>query len=93
MTWFDNRCGKTLSDRAQHCDGCHETFVGTAAGDAHRVGPHDGERRCLTVAEMLAHPKRTFRQDGRGYWHLGEPDPQWTARPTHDAPTEEATHG
>lgn len=52
-------CEKSWSgSRAEHCAACHETFVGTRAGDAHRVGDHAlprgviGARRCLSPQEM-----------------------------------------
>lgn len=52
------RCGATWSGyKPEHCPavGCHKTFVGTRAGDKHRVGDHnDGTRRCLIEAEMRA---------------------------------------
>lgn len=48
------RCGTHWrnTEAASHCSVCHLTFVSTSSFDAHRVGPYDGERRCLTVDEM-----------------------------------------
>lgn len=55
MNIYSCRCGTTWNGlSAQHCAACHQTLGGTALGDAHRVGPHDGDRRCLTTAEMKA---------------------------------------
>lgn len=44
------------SSKFEHCTVCHRTFGGTAAGDAHRVGPYSpsGQRRCLSDDEMTA---------------------------------------
>lgn len=55
MATTDIRCGAVWSGhRAEHCTICHETFSGSTTGDAHRVGPHDGNRRCLTGDELTA---------------------------------------
>lgn len=87
MSYTHRACGKTLSNTAQHCAECHETFVGTSAGDAHRVGPHETGRRCLTVEEILAH-KKQFWRDERGYWHMGARDPRWDAPDYSSVPRE-----
>lgn len=64
------RCGATWGGhKAEHCTACHQTFTGTTAGDAHRVGPHDGDRRCLTVAEM--HASKKVHLTKRGQWASG----------------------
>lgn len=57
------------NSRAGHCGGCHETFIGLGAFDAHRVGPHGPERRCeVTVAHWA---------DKSGHWHIGERGAVW----------------
>ena len=58
--------------KIEHCTVCHSTFTSTPAGDAHRIGPHDpkdGERRCLTVAEM--HESKRLHVNRRGHWASG----------------------
>lgn len=48
-------CGTVWYRRGyEHCSarGCHQTFASTQAGDLHRVGPHDGDRRCLHSLEL-----------------------------------------
>lgn len=85
-TWTDS-CGAEVpyANKYSHCPECHETFASHAIADAHRVGAIDSlERRCLTVAEMLA------RTNGKGEplgWRLaqfewgtawrGPLDPRW----------------
>jgi hypothetical protein len=70
------RCGQEiLGQKAEHCTGCHETFTGTRSGDMHRIGPHDGERRCLSPTEMEA---KGMIRDKRGYWRENsKPMPRW----------------
>lgn len=52
------RCAKSWRGlKAEHCTVCHETFTGTSAADAHRVGRHGvtegtDRRRCLPVDEV-----------------------------------------
>ena len=46
------------------CAACLEVFAGLRPFDAHRVGRHDVERRCLTTDEI----SRSFAKDERGYW-------------------------
>lgn len=67
MTWTCRDCDTTIAgSKAEHCTVCHETFGGTVAGDAHRVGAYETySRRCLTVGEMLG--KGMARND-RGVW-------------------------
>lgn len=73
MNWVC-RCGKEIrGGKAEHCSVCHQTFTGTSAGDAHRVGSHGVDRRCLTPDEMRSHPKRPMEQDRRGYWRFPTP--------------------
>lgn len=61
-------CGSTwTSPSAQHCAGCCVTFVGTAAGDRHRVGGFHSRhgRRC--VPEFLL-KTIGLKRDPRGIW-------------------------
>lgn len=49
-------CGTVWYRRGyEHCSarGCHQTFTSTRAGDLHRVGPHDGERKCLQGFDLI----------------------------------------
>ena len=67
--WTDSRCGKQVPwGRAEHCTVCHESFSGAVTGDAHRTGPHDDTRRCLTEAEMLAKGWREVTRHGAQVW-------------------------
>jgi hypothetical protein len=55
--------------RAQ-CANCKQTFAGTRAFDAHRVGPYTRKqrrRRCLSRREMLL---RGMAQNEAGWWML-----------------------
>ena len=55
--------------RAQ-CASCKQTFAGTRAFDAHRVGPYTRKqrrRRCLTRKEMK---QRGMTQNEAGWWML-----------------------
>jgi len=65
-------CGATWTSKAaEHCSVCCETFSGTSAGDAHRVGSFaEGTRRCLDAAEMR---EAGLVLDSRGIW-------VWTVR-------------
>ena len=50
-------CGASYgtSDRSGgHCRSCCQSFKSKTSFDAHRYGPHDGVRMCLTPEEMLA---------------------------------------
>lgn len=61
-----------------HCrDGCHRTFANQSSGDAHRTGPYDGDRRCLTVTEMT---DRDWRLTPRGWTMFPPMDPETLAR-------------
>lgn len=66
-------CGTVFpnSHRVGHCGkgGCHETFVGLTAFDAHRVGQHGVNRRCEI--------REKHWQDDRGFWHYGPRDPRF----------------
>lgn len=46
------------------CANCEQVFNGVEAFDAHRVGSHGPDRRCLAGEEM----SRSYSQDARGYW-------------------------
>jgi len=97
-TWTDSRCGKQVPwGRAEHCTVCHESFSGAVTGDAHRVGPHDDTRRCLTEAEMLAKGWRLVtRVDGCKVWMGRAMSPEalarmpWNATPA--APVSDSSH-
>lgn len=71
-------CGATWSGkRIEHCDGCHETFTGSTAGDRHRVGDHavfvgPDRRRCLAAEEMRA---KGMTQNDRDIWTNGGESP------------------
>ena len=55
--------------RAQ-CPSCKQTFAGTRAFDAHRVGPFTRKqrrRRCLSRREMRL---RGMKQNEAGWWML-----------------------
>lgn len=61
-------CGRSWSGmRAEHCGSCHETFTGRTSGDLHRAGPFDGDRRCLSMAEMR---EAGLHLNDRGLWAL-----------------------
>lgn len=48
-------CGKTWiqrGNRSGHCSGCHATFEGIAAFDAHRRTDDDGQRVCVDPATV-----------------------------------------
>lgn len=55
---------KLTGNRCQ-CPTCGECFNGLAGFDAHRTGPFDGTRRCLTVAAMDA---RGWVRNDAGFW-------------------------
>lgn len=68
MNSYTHRCGKTVPDTGYHCAGCHETFRGLTAFDAHRV-----DFKC--VIEPVKDPYATgkgFWLDGKGLWHIGK---------------------
>ncbi len=79
------RCGATWTgSRAEHCAACCQTFSGTTAGDAHRVGKHDvftgpDRRRCLTTDEMT---ERGMVRNKRGLWSMGGTSPWADTTPT-----------
>jgi hypothetical protein len=47
------------------CRSCEQDFGSVSAFDAHRVGKHSEERRCLHEAELV---ERGFHRDSRGRW-------------------------
>lgn len=56
-----SQCGRQFNgsdSSGGHCSaltgGCCQNFASLNAFDKHRTGPHDGNRRCLTVAELTA---------------------------------------
>lgn len=46
------------------CAACGAVVAGVGPFDAHRVGAHGVDRRCVPVADLAA----SFRVDLRGYW-------------------------
>ena len=44
--------GPVLRGPRCQCTACGEYFTSERTFDAHRIGPHGPNRRCLTVAEM-----------------------------------------
>jgi len=63
-----------LGRRGCECIGCKRLFRGVPAFDAHRTGPYNGDRRCMTDAEMTA---AGLALDERGVWtwvaEIGKP--------------------
>lgn len=57
-------CPKLSGNRCQ-CPTCGEYFNGVTGFDAHRIGPFDGKRHCLPVAEMTA---RGWTRNDAGFW-------------------------
>ena len=55
--------------RLEHCRVCHRTFASTVAGDAHRTGQHDVDRRCRTDAELVSLGLWLTDLAGRRVWH------------------------
>jgi hypothetical protein len=60
-------CGSSLPrpPRFCHCEGCHESFTGVKAFDAHRRGRHGVDRHCATPAQMLI---LGLRKNAQGQW-------------------------
>ena len=57
------------------CSVCDKFFSGITGFDLHRTGPYDGERRCLSAAELEA--KKYIEVDG--VWQRNVPRPEhWT---------------
>jgi hypothetical protein len=53
------------ASRLAHCAVCHQTFGGVTGFDAHRVGSHGPERRCLDSAGIVS---LGLTPDGKGIW-------------------------
>ena len=76
---FHPKCGRRFpsGNRAGHCAACCETFIGQTAFEAHRVGEHGVDRRCIDLIaaadayEMGEENAAPFWTDERGYWHHG----------------------
>ena len=74
----DNKTGQ--------CSECGEVFYGDFAFDAHRRGPHDGERYCVDprTGEVREEGRKplTYWQGKCGRWHYGErrPEGTWAGR-------------
>ena len=65
-----------LTGNRCECAACGEPFNGVSGFDRHRVGRHGLDRRCLDVAEMVAHG---FARNFAGFW-ITESEPQRAAR-------------
>lgn len=68
------RCGAKYSGadrRGGHCAACCTTFTSQTSFDAHRYGPYDGDRKCMTQQEM---EQAGFRDTDRG-WTNSPPMP------------------
>lgn len=59
---------RVAGDRCR-CPACGEYFNSTRSFDAHRVGRHGPERRCLTAAEMQA---KSMLMNTAGFWITGQ---------------------
>ena len=63
-------------ERFGHCGVCHRDFMGLAAFDKHRRGPH-GARYCVdpdadTATTETGNPVARWWLDKRGRWHEGD---------------------
>ena len=56
---------KRIENPMNYCRSCDQDFGSLTLFDRHRVGPHDGHRRCLDVREMT---KRGWEIGARGRW-------------------------
>jgi len=58
-----------------HCGGCHETFTGLSAFEAHRQGDHGNDtRHCVSPTEA------GLTMTARGYWGSPGDGTEWWAR-------------
>lgn len=62
---------KLTGGRCQ-CTACGECFTSERTFDKHRVGQFGSDRRCLTVAEMVA---AGWATNARGFWTNIAPKP------------------
>lgn len=78
----DARWGGT---RTSHCGGCHQTFTGLSAFDAHRTGSH-AKRSCLNPATAVnqnedsdSYGELIFKLTDRAYpcWALNSESPEF----------------
>jgi len=67
----------TLTGRRCQCCGCGEYFNGERGFDRHRIGEFGINRRCLTVAEMIA---RGWYRNAAGFWAMTRLDSAGRAR-------------
>lgn len=80
------RCDSRWSGtRTSHCGGCHLTFTGLTAFDAHRTGTH-AKRSCLDPAALLDENEKSdrfgepiFKLTDRAYpcWGFAAETPQF----------------
>ena len=66
-----------LSGRRCQCCGCGEYFNGERGFDRHHVGVHGVNRRCLSIAEMIA---RGWYRNAAGFWAITRLDGAGRAR-------------
>lgn len=66
-----------LTGRRCQCCGCGEYFNGERGFDRHRVGMHGVNRRCLSIAEMIA---RGWYRNAAGFWATTRLDSALRAR-------------
>ena len=66
-----------LSGRHCQCCGCGEYFNGERGFDRNRVGMHGVNRRCLSIAEMIA---RGWYRNAAGFWAMTRLDGAGRAR-------------
>ena len=63
-------------ERYGHCGVCHRDFMGLAAFDKHRRGPHEA-RYCVDPAKdrevtESGNARAVWWMDARGRWHEGD---------------------
>lgn len=64
--------GELLENKVQICSSCHKNFGTTEAGDSHRVGLFESNRRCLNPSEVDLIPIEN--KHGATVWRL----PEWS---------------
>lgn len=79
---------RRLTGNRCQCPTCGAYFNGLAGFDAHRIGPFDGTRRCLTVAEMEA---RGWVRNDAGFWVTDSHAQRATRPPAGGFPASRAT--
>mgnify|MGYP007086377473 CR=1 FL=1 len=73
---YVHKCGKTIKDSAYHCNGCHDSFIGLTAFDAHRIYESKESEKRICFMDIASDPyeagSKQFWADAEGYWHLGK---------------------